>query len=966
MPQDPLRALEHLARRLCALWTAAFVAAALLVAHRHLEDTTSQLRADAVLLQQHLATRLADHRQWVQLAASAFAGDALLATLARQLPEARGFALVDRSGAPRAVRGVLAALRDLPPAGPLPRVGAPDCQRLPDDCLIPLVSSLEGGGRLVVYFASRDFGRWLGFAPTSDYPLAVFAATGQVLYFAQPEEALVRPLPPPLLHGQPSSLFPLVAESAARGGALRLARPRHPASARGALFVAREVAGARLFVTAAVPLHAFAAGYFGRMAGPALLFGAVLLAGFLFHRHARRTLLAQLARIDELAAWQRAVLDAAEFAILALDAEQRVVEMNPAAEALIGCARAEARGLPLETLFGEALPRPAAGARTEGEARLRRRDGSEVVVYYALAPLREAPAAGTGWLLLAADRSQAKRLEALLEARERLFRTLFDGVAEAVFLVEGERFADCNAAACAMFRCRREELLGKTPVDFSPPLQPDGTPSELAARERLAAALAGRPQRFEWRHRRADGTLFLAEVALNRVVLADRTLVVGFVRDISEVRLLAEQLDYQARHDRLTGLPNRAEFLHRFESLAGARRRLACLWVELVNLPEIERSLGSRGREELLLLVADQLRGEAAQGDFLARVDASAFALLCESAQAEAAARRLVAALRHPLPVLGLELSVAVAVGIARCPEDAASGEELLRRSAVAAARAAETAERVFTYDPELEPGGAERFRLAGELAGALERGEILLHYQPRIHLASGRVAGLEALARWQHPQRGLLMPSAFIALAEGSELAHPFTAAVIAAAGRDAAHLWSRGWRLPVAVNLSARNVGDEGCKRALEEALARHRLPAEALEVEVTEAIFLQDLPRAAAFIEHLARRGIRVAIDDFGTGFSSLAYLRRLPVAALKIDRAFVADLDDDPRSERIVQAAIQLAHGLGLAAVAEGVEHAALLDRLAALGCDEAQGYAICRPLPLEALQSWLAARTEVLS
>ncbi len=264
-------------------------------------------------------------------------------------------------------------------------------------------------------------------------------------------------------------------------------------------------------------------------------------------------------------------------------------------------------------------------------------------------------------------------------------------------------------------------------------------------------------------------------------------------------------------------------------------------------------------------------------------------------------------------------------------------------------------------YDRGSDTHSPERLALIGDLGDAITRGELVLHYQPKLDLRTGKVAGVEALVRWRHPKLGLLYPASFIQLAEASEVIHPFTRAVLDLAMNDCARMRRLGLDQTVALNLSARNLVDDRCVRDVEQLIQAHGLRPEDIELEITETTIMHDPAQVAALLDRLDRRGVGLAIDDFGTGYSSLAHLKRLPVDFLKVDRSFVRDMATDEQDALIVRSTITLAHSLGIQVIAEGVEDAATADALRALGCDMIQGYHLSRPLPLEELLQWLAAR-----
>ncbi|MBC7551593.1 MAG: EAL domain-containing protein, partial [Cellulomonas sp.] len=291
----------------------------------------------------------------------------------------------------------------------------------------------------------------------------------------------------------------------------------------------------------------------------------------------------------------------------------------------------------------------------------------------------------------------------------------------------------------------------------------------------------------------------------------------------------------------------------------------------------------------------------------------------------------------------------------------------LLRKADMAMYKAKSTRSGHHVYRSNDDSHGDLRLRTLSELRIALTDDQLILHYQPKIDLKSGQVAGVEALVRWQHPTRGLLFPDQFLVLIEEGGLMHALTQRVLAVA-LDQATVWTATWTgelpLSVAVNLSASSLVDAELPERIETLLAERGLPGSVLELEITEDFLMSDRDRARDILARLRANDISISIDDFGTGYSSLAYLRDLPIDELKLDQSFVFPLKDDPRAAALVKSSIELAHGLGLRMVAEGVENAATYDALAGFGCDHAQGYFISRPIPADAFDRWLADRRPV--
>jgi len=483
----------------------------------------------------------------------------------------------------------------------------------------------------------------------------------------------------------------------------------------------------------------------------------------------------------------------------------------------------------------------------------------------------------------------------------------------------------------------------------------------------MGEVAAGRATSIDHRIVRPDGTVRhvqqRAEVVCDEAGRERRQ--AGVVLDITERVGAEEALRHQALHDALTGLPNRALLHARVAAALGAApdapRPLALLLLDLDHFKEINDTFGHERGDGLLCEVADRLRHVVRAGDTVARLGGDEFVVLLPGADADGAARvatDIRAALDAPLRVAGQVLRVGASVGIALGPAHGADGTTLLRRADVAmyAAKRGRTGHAV--YDPAQDGHSPERLALVGALRAAIEEGALTLHYQPQADLASGRVCGVEALVRWPHPERGLIPPDAFIPLAEQTGLIGPLTDWVLAEAVRQG-RAWQRaGLLLDVSANLSMWNLHDPALPARVAGLLREHDLPPAWLRLELTESALMADPERVLDVLTRLAGLGVRLAVDDFGSGYSSLAYLKTLPVDALKIDKGFVRAMATDERDAAIVASTVGLGHALGLRVVAEGIEDRAAWDALAAIGCNVAQGYYLSRPLPAEALARWL--------
>ena len=436
-----------------------------------------------------------------------------------------------------------------------------------------------------------------------------------------------------------------------------------------------------------------------------------------------------------------------------------------------------------------------------------------------------------------------------------------------------------------------------------------------------------------------------------------------------EVRAFNEVRE-QARTDELTGLPNRRALLDSArQMLAGATARhpAALLLLDLDGFKEVNDSLGHHAGDSLLRQVGPRLRDTLRGADTLARLGGDEFAVVLPDVtldEAQERAERIRQLLLQPFTVEGIRLHVGVSIGVATAPVPAATVQELLRCADVAMYAAKSSRDGVRAYVPDPRSGTGDRLHTMEELRTALEEGgQLLVHLQPQVDLADGRVVGAEALVRWQHPTRGLLSPADLLPAAEQAGLLRPLADAVLELSLAAAARWWPDR-RVPVSVNLSAADVTDLDLPAKVARALTRHGLPPAALTLELVEDTLMADPERGRTVLGELRRLGVRTSIDDYGTGYSSLAYLRHLPADELKLDRSLTLDVDCDPRAAAIVRHTVALAHDLGLTLVAKGVEDAGTQAALAALGCDAAQGYGIARPMPVEAFLRWLETTVEI--
>jgi len=448
----------------------------------------------------------------------------------------------------------------------------------------------------------------------------------------------------------------------------------------------------------------------------------------------------------------------------------------------------------------------------------------------------------------------------------------------------------------------------------------------------------------------------------------------GTSTDITKRKLAEERAEYLATRDALTGLPNRVLLNDRLEQAItnGARSRtgLAFMFIDLDRFKTINDSLGHQVGDELLKQVAKRLYACLRASDTVARLGGDEFAVILENLRddddegAQQVADKMISSMAAPMLIEGQALNTSCSIGISLFPGDARDSATLMKNADAAMYYAKDKGRNNYQFfSAQMNARAQERLAVENYLRLALRRNELLLHYQPRIDIASGEMVGVEALIRWQHPRRGLLGPAKFIEIAEDTGMIVPIGEWVLENACRQARE-WQRSMRrdLRISVNLSVGQVVDgDRLFAAVERALQVSGLPPSTLELELTESLLMQNIEEKAALLNRLGTLGVGLAIDDFGTGYSSLSYLKKLPVDAIKIDSSFVQDIDSDPNDEAIIRAILAMAHSLRLKVIAEGVETGAQFARLRELGCDEYQGFFTSPPLPAAEFEARYADR-----
>lgn len=559
------------------------------------------------------------------------------------------------------------------------------------------------------------------------------------------------------------------------------------------------------------------------------------------------------------------------------------------------------------------------------------------------------------------------QLNAALRVSEVRARAVLQNVADGIVTAgEGGRIDSFNRSARALFGYREEEVIGQPLQLIVAPSHHDEFTESARASWNVLNAKEFPAVSTETVGCRSDGSCFPMELDISQMQIGQRTFTIACIRDISGRKAYTEALEHRALHDDLTGLPNRTLFGDRLDRAIAvadrAEEQCAVLLVDLDRFSEINETLGREKGDGVLQAVAGRLRGAMRDPDTVGHLGRDSFAILPAGETTVEAAAAIAWKVRDvfepPFLISGDAVEVGASIGIALFPEHGRSTAELLRRADLAVSQAKSSGEGLAVFAAEQEDQTSRRLALLNELRVGIPRGELVLHYQPKIDLKAGRrTTGVEALVRWQHPTQGLLMPAQFMPEAERSELIDPLTAWVLNEALRQQREWEDAGFDLTMAVNVSARSLTRHS---DLPETIAKltelWNVDPGRLILELTEnAIIDSDV---AEVLELLHAMGERLSIDDFGTGHSSLAYLHQLTIDEIKVDRSFVMRLPFVASDAVIVRSTIELAHNLGLTVVAEGVEDEASLAILIEDECDSAQGYYFSRPCPAEELTAWL--------
>ena len=679
---------------------------------------------------------------------------------------------------------------------------------------------------------------------------------------------------------------------------------------------------------------------------------------------------ADLEQIVEHKEYAERIVQVMPNGLMVVSANLLVLSMNPAMRDMLRLAAdVSGEGLPLATLIRSSLLHEAAVEVLRTEAPQGRilvsieREDAVGRLEFNLSAIRYRGA--TLLLVMAQDITDKLEVEAQLAQSEALYRLTFDHAAVGLAQTDQHaRITKVNQKLCEILGYDKSELLG---VRFPQLTHPD---ERLDARDLIERVLQGNLKNYsrERRYLHKDGQVIWTNVTVSCLhqVAAPLGLVV-VLEDISVRKRMEAELIRLAGHDALTGLPNRVllqESLGR--ALARARRQgllVAVMYLDLDRFKQINDSLGHAAGDAVLTDVSRRLRTVIREADTVARLGGDEFVVVLEGLETDAVianrAQAVLATLAAPLRYRDQELFTAASIGVAVFPRDGDDAESLLKHADVAMYRAKEAGRNnVQFYTEAMHTRSAQRLRIASGLRHAIERQELTLHYQPKVAAAPHRLVGVEALLRWQPAEGQIIGPDSFIPVAEESGLIVPIGEWVLRKACSQVAWWRERGHTdLRVSVNLSASQFKAQNVVDVVAQVLAECECPAQALELEITESLLMENPQRVSAALHELVDMGVRLSLDDFGTGYSSLSYLRDFPIHELKIDRSFIGDIQTDPSHAAIVQAIIRLAHSLGLTVVAEGVETAEQVRHLTREGCDSFQGYYFARPAPPAELAQW---------
>ncbi len=660
------------------------------------------------------------------------------------------------------------------------------------------------------------------------------------------------------------------------------------------------------------------------------------------------------------------LVEAMSDGVVVLDEEDRVMDVNPAAASILGGLFTPLLGADLGGFLRDhgGSSRSAGGRTARGEFTTEREDGVHVFDFL-VSLIGAADRPRPGHLVVLRDITERRRAEEAVLESERRYRDLVNNARDVIFTVDLRgRFTSLNPAVEAVTGYSPEELIGLPLGDLA------GAELPVTAFHPL---VNGDQERREVMVRHKDGRSIALEVSIRAVHRNGRVVAYECIaRDITETRAWEDALRFQALHDSVTSLPNRTRLRDRLQELVSSSEASpaphALFILDLDRFKEVNDSMGHHCGDVVLELVAARMRRSLRSADLLARLGGDEFAVVVPVEDADDACRvalRILQVFKESFEVEGRSIGLSASVGIALYPEHGTTVESLLRFGDIAmyAAKRAGGG-RYALYEREGDRHTPGRLELQADLRPAFERGEFTLYYQPQVRLDSDQVVGVEALVRWNHPRRGLIVAGEFADLIEQEGLSDRLTTWVLGRVLAQSASWLSSGVRVRMSINLSARDLDDPDLPGRIGDMVRLHGVDPSLLMVELTETSTMLDPERSIEALRAIRDRGVSVAIDDFGVGHSALSYVKSLPVDEVKIAKSFVLPMATDKQDAAIVRATIGLAHELGLRVVAEGIEDIATKTLLVAYDCDIGQGYLLGRPAPSDSTSSLLRLSREV--
>jgi diguanylate cyclase (GGDEF)-like protein/PAS domain S-box-containing protein len=570
-----------------------------------------------------------------------------------------------------------------------------------------------------------------------------------------------------------------------------------------------------------------------------------------------------------------------------------------------------------------------------------------------------------------------------VKEQKKVFETLYQKSADGIWLLKGDTFVDCNEAVIKMFGAKdRSELIGIGPIDIAPEFQPDGQNSYEKSLEMHALATQNGVHKFEWYAKAVDGRLFWISVVMTAIYIKDGLIQHCAIRDITLRKSLEEEnkkqkklLMHQVEHDILTGLPNRNLLQDRLtQAIKKASRdgnMLAVIFIDVDKFKNINDTLGHDMGDMLLRYIASRMKSHTRETDTVARMSGDEFIILLDGCKDVSdifiAIKKLTSAFIQPFPLGNESFKVTLSVGVSVYPRDGVSATKLLKNADIAMYKAKmEGRNRCKFFDQEMNAETNEHLEIEKSLDKALRDNEFVLFYQPQINLQTEQIVGFEALIRWNHPLRGLVMPNAFIHVAEESELIVEIGNWVAKEAMRQMKEWYDMGLNPgKVAINFAGKQLDSLGLVPFVAQSLEESGCLSSWIEIEIVERFIMKDTTKSIKLLTGLRNLGVDISIDDFGTGHSSLAYLKHLPVTKLKIDQSFVQNLENSPQDRAIARTIIELGRGLGLRVLAEGVENQAQKEFIYQSGCELMQGYFFSKPVSAEDAKELLKNQIQML-